>query len=136
MMAGLVSKFLAVVLAVVMTDATGVCACASTRVCGMVVEKKPAKASCQHCGKSGKDSSKSSRQQSCPSCRMTNMPDRPVVSQEQAAAMSLLVMAILPAPLPMVEMGLMERPSVGAREGIPRPPLLCDLFHSSCLLII
>jgi uncharacterized paraquat-inducible protein A len=137
MMDGLVSKFLAVVLAVVMAGSTGVCACASAGTCGMMVQRKEAKPACHHCGKADakKGSSKSSQQQSCPSCRMTNMADRPAVSQEHAAAMHFLAVAIMPAPLP-VGMGLVQAVIVGTREGIPRPPLLCDLFHSSCLLTI
>lgn len=139
-MYGLSSKILAVMLAGMMAWSVGVCPCGKAE-CAMAAQPArddPNPKTCCHksATQSHKptDGSHSNSQHRCANCLAASTANRPSSGGHE------ITFNFMPAILPLAAMPVIP-PSIAAAllmpaEDVPIPPLLQDLFHSSCLLTV
>ena len=138
-MHGFSSRILAVMLAGVMAVSAGVCPCAKAE-CRMPAAG-PARDQDHSCcrksalrPKSQTDDSHARSSHRCANCVTASLADRP--SQDNPAiGLSVMPVMMMSLGMPTVH-ALLAAPGHIGREHVPGPPLLADLFHSSCLLTV
>lgn len=134
------SRILAVMLAGMMAWSVGVCPCGKAE-CAMMAQparNDPKPKTCCHksAPQSDKatDGSQSNSQHRCANCLAASIANRPSSGGHE------ITFHFMPALLPPAAMPV-NPPSIAAAllmpaEDVPIPPLLRDLFHSSCLLTV
>jgi hypothetical protein len=134
-MLGLYPRILAVTIAAALSLGTGACLCPAVAAASTASTPTaaPEKSGCSRCVQKRQQSAPQTpaKKPSCPECRMTVRPDRavektvPHLPAMVAVALPMVVVDAVPASIGRE----MPRPDAS-------PPILLDLFHSSCLLTI
>ena len=138
LMLGLSSRIFAVMLATMVAWSIGVCPCAKAQCTATVQPVATQAHSCYHKSTEPSprqsDGSGSTPHHRCANCVASSIANRPSLD-DHMIGVSLAPSLLPPVPLPVIAPST-ATPSLISSAGILIPPLLQDLFHTSCLLTV